>query len=72
MCCAGSIPGGGEAALKPALARHNLFVMAARGAPPGEQALYLTGTAATLPEPTRLLVEVCPQGAQVTRLNPKP
>ena len=44
--------------MKPALARHNLFLMAARGQAPGEQAMYLTGTMATLPEPTRLLMEV--------------
>lgn len=55
---AGSIHGGGEAVLKPALAQRNVFVMAVRGAPPGEQALYLTALAATVPEPTRLLIEV--------------
>ena len=44
--------------MKPALARNSLFLMAARGQAPGEQAMYLTGTMATLPEPTRLLMEV--------------
>ena len=55
---AGSAPAGGADALKPALARNNLFLMAARGQAPGEQAMYLTGTVATMPEPTRLLLEV--------------
>ena len=44
--------------MKPALARNSLFLMAARGQAPGEQAMYLTGTMATLPEPIRLLMEV--------------
>ena len=59
-CCdAGTIPAGGADVLKPVLGRSNLFVMAARGSPPGEQALYLTGVVASVPEPVRLLIEVC-------------
>lgn len=45
-------------AIKPRLAAKNVFLMAARGSPNGEQAAYLTCVLATLPEPTRVLFEV--------------
>ena len=44
--------------MKPKLAAKNVFLMAARGSPNGEQAAYLTAVLATLPEPTRVLFEV--------------
>ena len=47
-------------AVKPRLAANNVFLMAARGSPSGEQAAYLAASLATLPQPTRVLLEVHP------------
>lgn len=55
------IPGPSPASIeivKQRLASNNVFLMAARGSPNGEQAAYLTASIATLPQPTRVLLEV--------------
>ena len=57
MWHSGPVPASMDA-VKQRLAASNVFLMAARGSPSGEQAAYLVASLATLPQPSRVLLEV--------------